>query len=260
MSDKIIFETPIAFVDERVLLSIIRNSDGEVIEKANLKNIARTANTVSLASNNSKNVVATMSYKKIGQKLAKNISFVNGLNFFFKYDKDSGYFDRPSDLLSKNGNEYSISDMTIKKFYTELIEVLKLRLALGYMEYSDKTKSADYYFRHAHKYILVEKYNLRPEECMNFVRGVVAKSYIPEKFTEGFLKELRKSFYETELSKSEMLEVETFARISLMNEKKAKFSVDDINLHTQVLNEIRKNDSPRQINIMKLREAMNEYQ
>lgn len=259
---KIVFETPTILVNQNQLLIHDLRNDGKnvLLQAGENKNSNGEINFYLMDETTKKidktKVIATMSYKKVGQKLAKKISLVNGWDFYFKYNKDSGYFDKQSDLLSKYGNEYSISNMTLKKFYSELIEVLKLRLALGYIQNEDKTQPADFYFRQAHKYILIEKYKLNLDECMNFVRGVVAKSYIPEKFTKGFLEELHKSFYNTELSRSEILEIETAAKISLMNEKRAKVPVDNLILHTKILDEIRKKDSVRKMNIMKLREAI----
>ena len=203
-----------------------------------------------------KGTVATMSYKKIGRKLTKKISLIGGLDFFFKYNKASGYFDAKRDLISPSGNEYSIYDMSMRKFYAELIDVLKLRLVLGYIESEDKKQPVENYFRGAHKYILMNKYNLRLDECMDFLRGVVTKSYIPEEFFDGFLSEFRKSMYDGELSNSESLVIVTMAKLSLMNEKNAKTSFDDISLHKRVLNEIRRIENDRQFNMIKLNELV----
>ena len=201
-------------------------------------------------------LVATMSYKKIGQKLAKKISLVSGSDFFYKYDKKTGYFDKQRSLISPSGNEYSIYSMSMKKFYSELIDILKVRLTLGFIESDDKTQSAEYYFRNAHKYILMRKYNFNIEECINFVNTVVARSYIPEEFYEGFLAEFRKSFYDGEFSKGEILERETEAKLSLMNEKNGKVAFDDMNLYTKIINDMSIEKNERKMNMIRLREEM----
>ena len=258
MNKKFDFDLPKTIVDKQQLfVSSVDGKDPVMLESKH----GRTAGGELLLyvfDNVAKgDVVASMSYKKIGQKLVKKVSMVNGLDFFFRYNKESGYFDKKSSLLSPYGNEYSISDITWKKFYSELIDVLKLRLTLGYVSSDDKKQPTDFYFRSAHKYILQNKYHLLPDECMNFLRGVIAKSYIPEEFTEGFLTELRKSFYFTELTKGEQLEIETMAKLSLMNEKKGKVPFDNTVLHVNVLNDIRSKNNMRHMNIVRLKESMN---
>ena len=201
--------------------------------------------------------VAYMSYKKIGQKLVKKVSYIDGVDFFFKYDKANGFFDKKKGLISQSGNEYSIYNINKKKFYSELIDVLKLRLLLGYIGSDDKRQSADFYFREAHKYVIMNKFDLRLDECMNFLNGILEKSYIPENFEGGFLSELHKSIFENELSRAESLDVEYKAKLSLINEGKGKkFAFDDKNLYKKVLDEIRTKETERRMNMVKLREAM----
>lgn len=244
-------------LDKQIVISL----EGSINKQELLFTGTKNANGELLLHLNKKSgydsVVASMSYKKIGQKLSKKISVTGGLDFFFKYNKTKGYFNKERSLISPSGNEYSIYDMTMKKFYSELIDVLKLRFALGYIESEDKTKSVNSYFRDAHKYILMNKYNLGLDECMNFLRGVVSKSYIPEKFFNGFLLELDKSIYDGELSNDKKKEVENMAVQSLKNEKRGKVAFDDVSLHKNVLEEIRKIENDRQFNMIKLQETIN---
>ena len=258
MNKKFEFDLPKIIVDKnQLLMSAGKNKDFIKLETEHTRNSSGELFLYKPDDNLKKEVIATMSYKKIGQKLVKKISMSDGLDFFFRYNKETGYFDKKGFLLSPHGNEYSISDITWKKLYFELIDVLKLRLTLGYMSSNDKKQSADFYFRSAHKYILEEKYNLLPGECMNFLRGIISRSYIPEEFVDGFLSELKKSFYCTELTKGEQLEVETAAKLSLMNEKKGKSPFDSTVLHVSVLNEIRSKNNMRHMNIVRLTESMN---
>ncbi len=200
---------------------------------------------------------AYMSYKKIGQKLVKKVSFVDGLDFYFKYDKSNGFFDIKKGLISPSGNEYSIYNMPRKKFYYDLIDVLKLRLLLGYIGSDDKKQSADFYFREAHKYVIMNKFDLKLDECMNFLKGILKKAYIPESFEDGFMHELHKSIFENELSRADALDVEYKAKLSLINEGKGKrFAFDDKNLYKKVLDEIRAKETARRMNMVKLRETM----
>ncbi len=261
MNKKFEFDFPKIIVNKNQLFVSSESSNGKNLVKLESGHIRTVNDGLLLYSLNDnqkkKEIIASMSYKKIGQKLIKKISMVNGFDFYFRYNKENGYFDKIGNLVSPRGNEYSISDITWKKFYSELIDVLKLRLTLGYISSDDKKQPVDYYFRSAHKYILEKKYKLFPDECMNFLRGVVSKSYIPEEFTEGFLEELKKTFYSVELTKGEQLEIETMAKLSLMNEKKGKVPFDNILLYADVLNEIRSKNNIRHMNMVRLMESMN---
>ena len=70
------------------------------------------------------------------------------------------------------------------------------------------------------------------------------------------MKELHKTFYHTELTKGEILSVDTMAKLSLMNEKKAKTVFSDEDLYNEILNKIDADRKARKLNISKLKEVM----
>ena len=200
--------------------------------------------------------VASLSYKKIGHKLAKKISLTSGLDYYFLYNKENGFFDRKGSLIDAFGEEYDVKSVARRDFYSELINVLKIRLILGYLGSKTKKESIESYFRIAHKYVIKEKYNLSTSECLSFAKEIVDKSFFPENMYSGFLKELHKTFYNTELTKGEILSIDTMAKLSLMNEKKAKTVFSDEDLYNEILNKIDADRKARKLNISKLKEVM----
>ena len=201
-------------------------------------------------------VSAEMSYKKAGKILIKRFFLLDGFDCYFQYNKDTGYFDKKPNAVSRSGNEYSFSDVKRKDFFIEFAEVLKSRFILGYITSDDKKQTVEYYLKNAHKYKLVDKYKIDLSECASFLNGIMEQSFVPEKFYDDFVKELRKGFYDTELSSGEKLKIETEATLSLMNEKKGKVAFDDINLCRKVLDKISSKRNFIQTSIVQLDEAM----
>lgn len=216
----------------------------------------KTNDTLSLYFKDEKKsqVVANMSYKMLGGKFAKQVSINDGLDFFFSYNKSNGYFNKKNVFIE----EY-VSNVSMEKFYAGVVDILKKRLVLGYLGNDSKNKDTEVYFREAHKYIVCEKYGLSVSQCVNFVRQIIDKSYFPDKFVNGFLAELHKSVYEGELSKGEMLRIDTMAKLSLLNEKKAKYSFFDNELHRKILKNIRDKDDKHNLNAIALMEAMQKH-
>ena len=169
----------------------------------------------------------------------------------------TGFFDREGQLVDSFGEEYSLTDISWKEFYEELVSVLKNRLVLGYLGSSDKDEDdAGFYLNQAHKYIVRDKYNLETSEVLNFVRKIVEKSYFPEKFFDSFIRELDKMIYATELSKADKVFVETMAKMSLFNEKRGMVPFSDVSLHKRALDEIKFKRNGRKINAIMLDEVL----
>lgn len=169
----------------------------------------------------------------------------------------TGFFDREGQFLDSFGEEYSLTDISWKEFYEELVSVLKNRLVLGYLGSSDKDKDdAGFYLNQAHKYIVRDKYNLETSEVLNFVRKIVEKSYFPEKFFDSFIRELDKMIYTSELSKADKVFVETMAKMSLFNEKRGMVPFSDVSLHKRALDEIKFKYNGRKINAIMLNEVL----
>ena len=196
-----------------------------------------------------------MSYKILGSKLAKNFS-VNNMDFFFTYNKSTGYFDRSSLNIGEQADNEQIFDTSLKNFYIQLVDVLKNRFILGYLGANSKNENTNFYLREAHKYILRKKYELSIGQCLNFIKKIADKSYIPDEFVPGFISELQKTIYDGELSKGEWFKIETMAKLALLNEKKAKYSFDDVSLHKKALKEIREIHDARILNIQALKKNM----
>lgn len=221
-----------------------------------LFNLAKKANNsipLSFVSGKDNSFVVNMAYKILGGKFAKQLSIEDGLDFFFTYNKSNGYFDKKNIFIEEDED---ILNTSMEKFYFEVIELLKRRLVLGYLGSDVKNKNTEEYFRSAHKYIVCKKYGLNISQCMNFVKQVVEKSFFPDKFFDGFLSELHKSIYDGELSKGEILKIDTMAKLSLLNEKKAKSSFFDSELHRKILKNIRDKDDRHTLNAIALMEAM----
>lgn len=225
-----------------------RNKNGELLLFKKQNELGNVDNS---------DVIATMSYKRFGAKIAKQISLSKGLDYFFLYNKMTGFFDREGQLVDSFGEEYSLTDISWKEFYEELVGVLKNRLVLGYLGSSDKDKDdAGFYLNQAHKYIVRDKYNLETSEVLNFVRKIVEKSYFPEKFFDSFIRELDKMIYASELSKADKVFVETMAKMSLFNEKRGMVPFSDVSLHKRALDEIKFKRNGRKINAIMLDEVL----
>ena len=197
--------------------------------------------------------VAKMSYKILGGKFAKHVLINDGLDFFFTYNKSNGYFNKKNILIEEDDD---ISNISMEKFYAGVIDVLKKRFVLGYLGSDIKNQPTEKYFRDAHKYIVCKKYGLTNSQCMNFIKQIIDKSFFPDKFFDGFLSELHKSIYEGELSKGDVLKIDTIAKLSLLNEKKAKYSFFDNELHRKILKSIRDKEDMHNLNAIALMEAL----
>ena len=137
-----------------------------------------------------------------------------------------------------------------------MILILKNRFILGYIASDDKTQNADYYLRYAHKYLLNEKYGFKLEDGVSFIRNISRKSFIPEKYIDGIVNELMKNVYDGEISKSDSILMEAYAKVFLMNEKNAVACFDDKKLHKSVMDQIVDREYSRQLNLIALKEAL----
>lgn len=175
------------------------------------------------------NEIARLSYKMLGGTLTKCFTYPFGEEYFFAYNKNTGYFSRNMNEKLKVFGEMRREILTQKEFYSELLRRIKARLIMGYFSV-DESKPENtsekidgvYYLRRANKKAVMRNLKLNVFEVYPYINALEKSSYIPEEYHNTILQELCRAVYVGELRADELKNLRREAEAELKSEEKKK--------------------------------------
>ena len=205
--------------------------------------------------------IVKLSYKMLGSTLTKCFTYPFGVEYFFSYDKQSGFFSRNMNEKFEVIDDMSRENLTQKDFYKELLRRLKARLIMGYLsvdrEKMPKMREKDYgeyLLRAAKKRSVMKNWMMNVSEVLPYVNALEEKSYIPEEYYDSILHELCKAVYSEEMRTEDLIKLNEEARAELESKASQGLPVfTDLNFQKKIYNDMIRSRAKILFNMQKMK-------